>query len=413
MTPGRGGAHLAALALALATVGLATAARPQPAPVVRDLPYRREVLLPPAAPGAWVVVSADTLLMSRCAGDFADVRLVDEADSVLTLLSLPPRRFDVIPLLLGEHVLPWAERADGSLGCELDLGGPGGGDIALLPPPAATHDAWSWQCSPDRVRWGSPASFPHRPVPGQGPHEPPLLPVDLTPGCRFLRLERPREPAPSAPETLRVYRRERREVALLPVAFSDGGSSFTGGRLVQTLALTGPPSAIAGLRFDRPLREIHQELQLEAQLPRFGWRHLSLTREADPRLLRCDPVTTSALRLSAAGVDPDEPPFVVREALAVRQRWAFPHPGGRRVWLLYGDRWRTPRAGYAELGFALAPARLEASLGPEDRNPRFAPTGFGLAWLQRRPAVLTLVMLGILGLVAALAVGGRRRGTDR
>jgi len=410
------GAMLAVVALAvLAAAGYdraapVRAAGGRPAPVVRDLPFRREVLLPPAAAGAWVVITADTLLSARCAADFADVRLVDAAGGVRPLLALPPRRYDEALVLVTAHVLRWRTRDDGTGECDLDLGDLAGGEFLLRAPDQAGLPWRDWRCSSDRQQWRPLDGLFGRPVPGRPEIELPLLPLDADRPSRYLRLVRPRLPAVDRPETLRVYRRERHEAPLSPVARRGAEATISGGRLVQTFTFPGGAATVAAIRFDRPLGDIHQKLTLEVRADGYGWRSLSLTRDPDPQLLRCEPTRTAALRLSATGVDPAEPPFAVTDVLAVRQRWAFPQPGAGRFWLFYGDRWRTPRAGYAESDFALASLRLPAELGPEDGNPDFAPPGPGLAWLQRHPAVLTAAMLAILGTVVALAVGARPRG---
>jgi hypothetical protein len=124
VTPRPAGAGLAGIAFLLAAASLAPAAQSQPATVVRDLPHRREVLVPSATPGDWLVVTADSLLMVRCAEDFSDVRLVDEFDHVRSLPSLPPRR--------------------------------------------DPHIVQSWQCSSDRVHWQDCDSYRHGPAPTHG-----------------------------------------------------------------------------------------------------------------------------------------------------------------------------------------------------------------------------------------------------
>ncbi len=388
-------------------VGVAAAATAG-ASIVRDLPLRREVLLPAPAPGAWVVVTADSLLGERCAGDFADVRFADETGAVLPVVALPPRLHDETAEPLPARALAWREEPDGQRACTVDLGGPAGAGLACLAPAEGEAPWQVVECSADGAQWhdvSHVARIPGEFLPGAGSR---LRRLAVDPACRHLRLRILAPAAQAAPDSLRLRRLARREAPVAPVAFRTIVGEAGPGRREWTLELPGVPPFVTGLRLDRDLREVRQDLTLEARVDRFGWRRLELSRDEDPRRLRWEPVRTSAVRLTAAGVDPGEAPLAVVGVVAARQRWALPHPGSGRLWLLYGDRWRAPRAGLPEGDFTLARARQETPLGPEEENPQYVPTGFGLAWLQRHPAALTGAMLAVLVLVTLLALGRRR-----
>jgi hypothetical protein len=55
------------------------------------------------------------------------------------------------------------------------------------------------------------------------------------------------------------------------------------------------------------------------------------------------------------------------------------------------------------------PSLLRAPLGTVEVNPLYRPPGFGVVWLQRHPTALTMALVAILALVAALVLRPARR----
>jgi hypothetical protein len=234
---------------------------------------------------------------------------------------------------------------------------------------------------------------------------------------RFLRLVIDEGvPEPTSQDRIRLLIREESYTTRAEVPFRVLEAGYAAGsneRWSETLELTGPARLITRLdvRGLRPGTGKYS-IAVEARLPEGIWSDLYAGdptgwTEGKMDSLVVEPVRASAIRLQVQGADAPNAPFEVVRVLATPQSWRFEAEPGTDYWLGYGDPFAVLSAS-VPLVEPIASARVSvARLGPPEANPFFQEPGFGLEWLRRRPAVLTVVMAAILLAVAWLTLRGR------
>lgn len=402
-------------------IALAVSAAATPAPVVtattdrvaRDLPFRREVLLPPAnVPGTWVQIAADSVLARRCAEGFTDIRLTGEDGTVLPLLVLPPRRQDDARRVVSRHEIRWESDGDETPVATVDLG-PSGGVRRLIDLPPALRN-WMRVRMQTRVPGQDWRGFaPRRPlVAGHSMMVVENL-LQLPESAQHVRLFHAAGEPPPLADSLAVVELRPRDVAPRRVAFRAEPPRFSGNKAVLACTVSEPNVHVSGLQLSSELGPYASHVTVYARDNRRAWRRVSMDLLPRGVELTFSPIEAGELRIEVSGVDPPEAPFHVVAVQTHDTRFVFPHPGPGRYWLLYGDHWRAPRAGPAEARFLAAPTVSSAALGPEAGNPIYEKPGLGLRWLQRRPGVVTVVMLALLAVVVWVAVTPARRRDER
>jgi hypothetical protein len=393
---------------------------------VRLLPWRREVQLGPARAGIWAEVWDDSALAAGTANAFADLRLTDDHGVAHQFVRREPTLYDA-----------WYRRLDAATHrregdreiVQIDLG-------ARRPIDLAVEVQHPWyggqvvvQASDDSTHWRDVA------YPGAGPFAQSGPPQMLDHGAfsdRWVRVvvsrrhfPRPARragmpeplPQPLGPSVL-LYERAQRRTAREPVPFRVARTSFEGRTWIAELEIESPPVGLCRLVVSP--HGIRHDVRVEGRLPEGGWRELTrATIESVPLAdgtlrtdaIEWDPYRTASLRVHVEGADAPNAPVAIDSLLRTPERFVFPVIiAGERRWLAYGD------AQVVAADAALDPRTMSqatfvrAALGPVEANPFYRPPGFGLSWLQRHPTALTVALVAILALVAALVLRPARRG---
>jgi len=380
-------------ALSAILLGLALAAPAAVPDAVRQLPWRREVILPPAAPaGAWFIVELDSLLSAVTAGDLARLRLVDDAGEPIATVPLAGRWPEYQAVALPADSLAW--RPDPADARVLTAG-------VALPPGRYLRAAWPAEAVRDVAadaptaptwRWGDV----ERPGPSatwDAPGDTIVLVVTTVRGATpALRLDR------------LLLREERLRRA--PFAARDG--VFRGTDYEQVVDLPAGPHPVVAvtLAFRAEARAAAAVLDLRTTDGR--WERVATTARDSVLELSGGLVTAAKLRLGAAAADPPNPPFVVRAVAVLPPALTFA-PGSRGpVWLVYGDHPVAAPPGLPRERLERVAQLVPLALGAPAENPWFRERFLGTTWLRRRPFVVTAAMIVVLAAVAWLVVSDRR-----
>ncbi len=425
-------------ALAAAAVLAAAAPPPVRAAVsedVRSLPLRRAVRTPAgAATGtAWITVAEDSSLASACRPDFADLRLVNGDGESVPFAVLPPMRRDLLLEPVGVFPLRWSAASDGLYEAAVDLGpaAPESLRVTLAVDRGSRVFEFRGGVSPGglaSLTWRPSAPAGPRPGrPGARAPRAPVIPAgegkvfryDLESGGRVLQLQFRSASIRDLPDSVRVEARRSRRVFTETAAFRIASSGFDGRLWRAVLELEGPPRAVAAVLWAPEETASRRPVQVEARRPDGGWRFVADGTETGrvedftPGLegrtgLAFDPVRTTAIRITVTGTDPPNAPLAPDRVVVVPERWAVPpEEAAGELWVAFGDRYLGAQDWYLEEDAARAPRYLAAALGPAEPSPWYSPPGFGLDWLRRRPAALTVLMVAVLAVVALVAF--RRR----
>jgi hypothetical protein len=405
----------AAAALALTGLAVAGSASPTAAAVSEDvtkLPLRRPVEI--SRPGArLVLLEEDSLLAGASGPDFLDLRLMDSEGEAVPLADEPLRRRDVTFVPRQTLAIRWVPGENGSRQATFDLGPTDGKALWIEVTGPSAHYSPQVMGSADSTAWYIlPQRHDGHEPPRKNFEDGPVFRVGLSEVQRWLRLvQTSGYPPPSADDRLVLFDRHDIWTPREPVAIASrsvGYDRVTGSVWKATLELAGPARAITrvDLTVVDPTRARYP-VQVEARLERGGWQWISLDNTpewSDGRRdsLVFEPIRTTALRITVEGADAPNDPFEVSAVMATPRRWIFEPRPGETYWLGYGDRFlldRTPASFPA--GDPLSYGR--ARLGPPEPNPWYSEPGFGLDWLKRRPAVLSIAMIVTLLVVALLA----------
>jgi hypothetical protein len=386
---------------------------------IQLLPQRREVR--PATAGArWVVVNEDSALAAGAALDLADVRFMNDAGEALPAASIPPRLSDERSRFIAVVPVTWKETPGPNWVGLADLGASPDGAVAVTFD-ERTGAALRMDTGPDTLAW--------RPLPQVGadrwdrppPREPyapgRMEPSPATVRQRYGRADRHLRLTVGAyggalPESLRVERWSVNAVPRDAVAFRVVGEGYRGRTWEATVEIAGPERALAALIVERRGPRVPLDVTLDLRVRRGGWSRAILTRALgiSSRLdtLLIEPGRTTALRVQVANADPPNPPFTILGVEAAPQRWCVAPGDSGRLWIAYGDPYLEPKTWLSEDPTREDPGPVAATLGPEEPNPFHTPVGFGLEWLQRKPAVLTVAMVIVLAAVAIVIWRGTR-----
>jgi hypothetical protein len=386
---------------------------------VETLRWRRPVLIPENAASGWYAISEDSMIAAASGPAFSDLRVIDAGGQARALDAEPLVRRRTAFLPWREWPVSWTENDNGEREIVLDLGPapPSGLSVELTGSSGALPFRITGRDSLDES-WHL-LSLADNAGPEYAPMKPVELSyrVDLGEVRRYLRLVQDRGgPAPSAGDRVRLLRREERWPARIAPGFhtaDEGFRGMNGNEWTITIELTGPARAITSLDLERPVGNgTGEPIRVEARLPKGGWRWVTMERKPGSERGQADslviePTRTEALRLTVAGADPPNTPFNVTGVHAVSQRWLFQVESPGPLWLAYGDPYLTVPAPPAT-SVAFEGEARSVALGPPEPNPFYREPGFGLEWLKRRPGVLGVVMVALLGLVAWLAMARRQ-----
>jgi hypothetical protein len=385
----------AACAAAVAAAGLLppAAAATEVSADVRVLPWRRPVHVPPVQRGDWIEVWDDSLLASGAAAEFADVRFIDAGGVAQTFARREPMLASVWYRPIPQHLHAGRDGAilAGDLGRDLPRG------LALRVHATAGGGQFVVESSSDSLHWHPVGA------PGVAPQPPGAFDTfDLgSVAERWIRVA-------AADARLELLERSERRTPREPVPFRITGQRFDGRTWVAELEIAAPALALCRLKLMPRTALAQHAVRVEGRLPNGGWRDLIHTTVQSLPLpdgtarvgaIEWEPFRTRALRLFVDGADAPNAPVTVDSLARTPLRFALPAPTVP-MWVAYGD---------AHVLAAHAPFDLErefdthfarAALGPLEANPWHRPPGFGLAWLQRHPGALGVVLIVILAAVA-------------
>ena len=399
----------------------APAAPSAPSADVRVLPWRRLVQAPPLRRGEWIEVWDDSLLAAGTAAEFADVRFIDDRGVAQTFARREP-------MLANVWYQPIPQRMHGDRdGTVLtaDLGRDAPRGLALRVHSSTGGGQFVVEASADSLHWRAIGTA------GVGPQPPGAFDtIDLgIVAERWIRVPiphrrpagasvRPRpdaEPAPEAAsgtETLELLARSERRTPREPVRFRIVGERFESRTWIAELEIDGPAMALCRLKLVPRTTVAQHAVRVEGKLPGGGWRDLVHAAVESVPLpdgtarvgaIEWDPYRTRVLRVFVDGADAPNAPVRVDSLARTPLRFALPAPAST-TWIAYGD---------AHVLAAHAPLDLDrgddtrfarAQLGAPEANPFHRPPGFGLAWLQRHPQALAVLLVMILGAVAAIVL---------
>jgi hypothetical protein len=386
------------MVVVLLGVGVAQGAVPE---AVRQLAYRREVRLPTATPpaGTWYVVEMDSLLAAVTGGDLGALRLVDDAGEPVAAVVLEPHWPELATEPLEVTGLVWtpAEDDHAHRSAEFDL--PPGDYLRVVWPPDTVYDVavadaermpdWHLQDAADtrsRAVWRADSTTVRVTV---------VVAASVTtPDVRFERL------------TLRADRVRR-------VPFTASPGTFRGTTYEQVIGLPAGPHAILSAVVRRRTDATQYPVMVDLQRPGAGWeRSAAAARDSAQSLaalgFEAQPILARAVRLSYDLADPPNAPFTVVAIEAVPAALAIPPTVRRPLWLVYGDYAVPAPPGLPREDLRDVRHLAPLALGAPQANPWFAEKVLGTTWLRRRPAVLTVAMVVVLAIVAAVVLTERR-----
>ena len=150
---------------------------------------------------------------------------------------------------------------------------------------------------------------------------------------------------------------------------------------------------------------------VDLQRPGGGWeRSAAAARDSAQSLaalgFEAQPILARTLRLSYDLADPPNAPFTVMAVEAVPAALAIPPTVRPPLWLVYGDFAVPAPPGLPRDDLRAVRRLAPLALGAPQANPWFAEKVLGTTWLRRRPAVLTVAMVVVLAIVAAVVSDG-------
>lgn len=392
---------------------------------VATLPLRRPVLIPEASIDGRAWILEDSALAAGAAPEFADLRLMDASGAAVPLDRSAARRTDTIERPWRSWPLRWTAGDDGERWMTLDLGDAPPPELVLEAFGPSTNASFRVMGSADSVEWFVlPQEYDAwRPRPGRHEDSPGFR-TRLSDVRRYLRFVQDAGfPAPAPEDEVRLAERFEQATPREPLGFRVTKRFLPGSndRFEILVTLTGPARAVT--RIDLATSAAARAsfgYELEAKLPRGGWRFHAPDEtpswDGGARdSLVFFPVRTTELRLRVGGADAPNEPVTVTGVFAAPDRFGFTPAAGAAYWLGFGDPYLAAREDVPVDPAAHDPAGVEAPrhvrLGVVEPNPFHRAPGFGLEWLKRRPVVLSVAMIAILGLVALLALRpGRRPG---
>jgi hypothetical protein len=408
---------LAALPFAILEVAVPERASPAVSADVEKLPLRRSVLLPDGSPGgrAWIV--EDSALAAGAAAGFADVRLMDATGAAVPLDRSVARRTDTIGRPWRSWPLRWTAGDHGERWMTLDLGEGAPMDLVLEAFGPSTNASFRVMGSADSVEWFVlPQNYdPWRPRPG-GEDSTPGFRTRLSEVRRYLRFVQDAGfPAPAPQDEVRLSERSEQATPRESLGFRVAQRFLPGSndRFEIVVTLTGAARAVTRIDLESatPARASFS-FELETRLPRGGWQYHAPDETptwggGSRDSLVFFPARTTELRIRVNGADAPNEPVRVTGVWAAPDRFGFTPIADASYWLGFGDPYLAAREDVAVDPGVHDPADAEAPrharLGPVEPNPFHRAPGFGLEWLKRRPVVLSVAMVAILGLVALLA----------
>jgi hypothetical protein len=393
---------LTALLLGIET---AQAAVPE---AVRQLPWRREVRLPAAPPptDTWYVVEMDSLLAAVTNGDLGALRLVDDAGEPVAAVVLEPRW----PAMHAEPVsltdVRWTVDGDDRTRFSADIDLPPGDYLRAVWPTDAVAgvDVVDAERMPDWLLsdgWTA-------------------LPNSHTHGIWRLTSPRARLSVQVARATtmpdLRLERLTLRDDRVRTVPFRARPGTFRGTTYEQVVDLPTGPHAVLSARVHRRADAAQNPVLLDLQRPGGGWERSASTACDSAQALtvlgfETQPILARVVRLSYDAADPPNAPFTVTAVEVVPPALAIPPSARPTLWLVYGDYAVPSPPGLAPDDLRSVRRLVPLALGAPQANPWFEENVLGTTWLRRRPAVLTVAMVVVLGIVAAVVLterGARR-----
>jgi len=177
--------------------------------------------------------------------------------------------------------------------------------------------------------------------------------------------------------------------------------------------LPAGPHAVLSVRVHRRADAAEYPVMVDLHLPGGGWqRAAAAARDSSQSLavlgFETQPILARTLRLSYDLADPPNPPFTIEAVEALPAALAIPATVRPPLWLVYGE-FAVPAPPGLSRGDLRTVRRLEPlALGAPQANPWFAEKVLGTTWLRSRPAVLTVAMVLVLAIVAAVVLTERR-----
>ncbi len=380
-------------------LGVAQAAVPE---AVRQLPWRREVRMPAPPPAdTWYVVEMDSQLATVTHGDLGALRLVDDAGEPVPAVMLAPRWPEMWAAPVSLDSVAWtADGDDGTrLAAEVDL--PPGDYLRVFWPPDTIHDVVvdDAERMPDWLLQDAAETRAH---------------AIWQPASARVRLVVHAARATSAPD-LFLERLTLRADRLRTVPFVARPGVFRGTTYEQVIDLPAGPHAVLSARVQRRADTTQEPVPVDLQRPSGGWeRSAAAARDTSQSLLvlgfTAQPILARTVRLSYDLADPPNAPFTVEAIEVVPAALAIPPSVRPPVWLVYGEFAVPAPPGLARDELRDIRCLQPLALGAPEPNPWFEERVLGTTWLRRRPAVLTVAMVVVLAIVAAVVLTERGRG---
>lgn len=391
---------------------------------VQLLPWRRAVEAPPVPPGAWLEIWDDEVLSAGTQADFADIRFIDA-----TGVAQPFTRHD--PVLSDAWDVPLPQRVvtrDRRTVVVADLAGHASRGLVLRAQGFEAGAQFPVEASDDSLTWRSMGTYGIGPQPQSGVDTIELGTFD----ARWVRVEWPAagppgvtvavrpdgSPAPAlAGQHLEWRTRRERKTAREPVRFRVGTTRFDGRTWVAELEVEGAPMALCRLVVTPRAALAQHAVRVEGRLEAGGWRQLGMSNvetvpqpngALQPAGIEWDPFRTSALRIHVENADAPNPPVAIDSLLRTPIRFGLPAPAGE-CWIVYGDAHVLAAQSAVDFARTADTRFVRAQLGIAEPNPFHRPPGFGLAWLQRRPAVLAVLLVLVLAAVAIIVLRPSKR----
>jgi hypothetical protein len=385
---------LAAILLALET---AHAAVPE---AVRQLPWRREVRIPVTAlpADAWYVVEMDSLLAAVTHGDLGALRLVDDAGEPVPAVVLEPRWPELVAEPLDLAGVTWKASSDDptNLSAEIDL-----------PPGDYLRVTWSSDAVHD-VNVDDAERMPDWLLQEVNETRARAIWQPSTPRARLTV----RAASATATPDVRLERLALRADRVRAVPFVPRAGTFRGTIYEQVVDLPAGPHAVLTARVHRRADAAQYPVTVDLQRQGGGWeRSAAAARDSSQDLVvlgfATQPILARTLRLSYDLADPPNAPFTVAAIEAVPAALAIPPTVRPPLWLVYGEFPVPSPPGLARDDLRAVRRLVPLVLGAPQASPWFAERFLGTTWLKRRPAVLTLAMVVVLAIVAAVVLTER------
>ncbi len=362
---------------------------------VRQLPWRREVILPAAAAAeAWCLVELDSLLSAVTAGDLARLRLVDDAGEPIPAVVLAARWPELHAVALPLDTLAWRQVADEPRTFTATVALPPGrylraswrGDgVADVSANAEVAPTWQWgeidRATPS-VTWVAPGDS---------------LRLTVT-------------TSRSAPPALSLDRLTLRQDRLRRVPFVARDGVFRGTDFEQVVDLPAGPHPVVAVTLAYRAEAQEVPAHVDVRTPDGRWERLDATAREGVLEATGDLLPAQKLRLGAAAADPPNPPFTVTGVEVLPPAFAFAADVRRPVWLVYGEHPVPAPPGLPRDRLERVAELSPVGLGAPEPNPWFTERFLGSTWLRRRPLAVTAAMVVVLGAVAWLVLPDRRSG---